>query len=87
MTARALPASSKSVSKLPGARKAPFPAFIEFCHPTLRTRAPRGDAWAYEIKADGYRAQLHLQKNEVTVYSRTGLDWTTQFSTIAAAAD
>ena len=85
MTARALLASSKSVSTLPRAQ-GPLPAFIEFCHPTLRPRAPRGDAWAYEIEADGYGAQLYLKKNVVTVYSRTGLDWTTQFSTIAAAA-
>lgn len=79
-------ASIKSVSRLRGARKSPFPAFIEPSHPTLRARAPRGQAWAYEIKADGYRAQLHLQKTGARVYSRTGLDWTTQFSAIADAA-
>nr|WP_253075489.1 hypothetical protein [Bradyrhizobium sp. 141] len=36
--------------------------------------------WVYEIKADGYRAQLHLEDENVKVYSRTGLDWTEQFS-------
>jgi bifunctional non-homologous end joining protein LigD len=87
MSARASQAASiRPLSRLRGARKAPFPHFIEFCHPTLRARAPRGDAWAYEIKADGYRAQLHLQNTDATVYSRTGLDWTIQFSSIAAAA-
>jgi bifunctional non-homologous end joining protein LigD len=41
----------------------------------------------YETKADGYRAQLHLHEGTAKVYSRTGLDWTKQFSSIAASAD
>jgi bifunctional non-homologous end joining protein LigD len=45
-----------------------------------------GDDWLYEIKADGYRAQVHVNDANVTVYSRTGLDWTDQFSVIAKAA-
>ena len=40
----------------------------------------------YEIKADGYRAQVHARGSEVTVYSRRGLDWTGQFAAIADAA-
>jgi bifunctional non-homologous end joining protein LigD len=40
----------------------------------------------YEIKADGYRAQIHARGSEVTVYSRRGLDWTAQFAAIADAA-
>ncbi|MBV8911646.1 MAG: DNA ligase D, partial [Acetobacteraceae bacterium] len=46
---------------------------------------PKGDGWLYEVKADGYRAQLHLG-SKVTVYSRRGLDWTRQFGAIADAA-
>jgi bifunctional non-homologous end joining protein LigD len=52
----------------------------------LRETPPRGEGWVYEIKADGYRAQLHLTDGDVKVYSRTGYDWTEQFSSIAAAA-
>jgi bifunctional non-homologous end joining protein LigD len=52
----------------------------------LRQRAPAGEGWVYEIKADGYRAQLHLEDTNPTVYSRTGLNWTNQFSAIAEAA-
>src|SRR3979490_1470990 len=69
-----------------GARKAEFPTYIEPCDPTLQQRAPAGEDWVYEIKADGYRAQLHLEDTNATVYSRTGLDWTHQFSAIAEAA-
>ncbi|WP_439409632.1 DNA ligase D [Bradyrhizobium sp. DASA03076] len=86
MCAVALRSRSPSLARVPGARKAPSPAFIEFCDPTQRARPPDGDVWAYEIKADGYRAQLHLRPDETKVYSRTGLDWTAEFGPIAAAA-
>src|SRR4051812_15320519 len=72
---------------LPGARKTELTGYIEPCDPTLRDQAPRGDDWVYEIKADGYRAQVHLSGGRVTVYSRRGLDWTRQFSAIADVAD
>src|SRR3954463_15330824 len=75
-----------SFARLPGARKAGFPGFIENCDPILRERAPPGENWFYEIKADGYRAQLHCHAGKVRVYSRTGLELTQQFATIAAAA-
>src|ERR1041385_2441032 len=86
MCAVALRSSPRSVARVPSARKSPIPAYIEPCDPTLRERAPRGDDWRYEIKGDGYRAQLHLHDDAVKVYSRTGLDWTEQFSSIASAA-
>ncbi|MBV9531966.1 MAG: DNA ligase D [Bradyrhizobium sp.] len=76
----------RSVVRVRGARKAPIPEFIEPCDPALRERPPEGEGWAYEIKADGYRAQLHLHDGEARAYSRLGYDWTTQFSAIAAAA-
>jgi bifunctional non-homologous end joining protein LigD len=78
--------SRKTPSGLKGARKAEFPTFIEPCDPSLRQRAPTGDDWAYEIKADGYRAQIHIREGRVTVYSRTGLNWTSKFGFIADAA-
>jgi bifunctional non-homologous end joining protein LigD len=77
----------QELASLHGARKSNFPRFILPCDPTLREHAPSGDGWLYEIKADGYRAQLHLQRDKATVYSRTGLDWTEAFSTIGAAAN
>src|SRR5947209_9843383 len=86
MCAVALRSSRRlSVSRLAGARKTGIPDYIEPCDPTLRERAPDGEVWRFEIKADGYRAQLHLRSGRTKVYSRTGLDWTRQFSSIAAA--
>jgi bifunctional non-homologous end joining protein LigD len=63
-----------------------MPGFVEPCDPTLNRQSPAGDDWLYEIKADGYRAQLHLNEGDVTLYSRTGLNWTKQFRAIARAA-
>jgi bifunctional non-homologous end joining protein LigD len=62
------------------------PGFIDFCDPTLREEPPPGNEWLYEIKADGYRAQVHVQDTSVTVYSHSGYNWTNRFSAIAEAA-
>src|SRR3954470_20173419 len=86
MCAVALRSRKIPLPRLPGARKLPILRFVEPCDPTLREQAPEGGAWRYEIKGDGYRAQLHLNGGDIRVYSRTGLDWTAQFSAIAAAA-
>lgn len=66
---------------------APYPRFIEPCHPVERDRPPTGGSWLHEIKFDGYRAQLHLRGSKATVYSRRGYDWTETFASIAAAAE
>ncbi|RZN33768.1 DNA ligase D [Bradyrhizobium sp. Leo121] len=87
MCAVALRSRLRSLARVPGARKAPIPGFIEFCDPVQRDRPPGGEGWVYEIKADGYRAQLHLRPDETRVYSRTGLDWTEEFSSIANGAE
>jgi bifunctional non-homologous end joining protein LigD len=63
-----------------------MPGFIEPCDPTLHKQAPTGPGWVYEIKTDGYRAQVHICDGDVTIYSRSGYDWTKQFAAIAAAA-
>src|SRR3954447_14270558 len=86
MCAVALRSRPVSLSRVAGARKAAIPPFIEPCDPTLRQRAPQGGEWRYEIKGDGFRAQLHLRHGDAKIYTRTGLDWTSPFSSIAAAA-
>ena len=63
-----------------------YPGFVAFCDPTLRDQAPTGPEWLHEIKTDGYRAQLHVRERRVTVYSRSGYDWTEKFAPIATAA-
>src|SRR5436190_20380439 len=77
--------SARRLGRLAAARKAPMPGFIEPCDPTLHERAPVGSDWVYEIKTDGYRAQVHIRDGKVTVYSRSGYNWTQQFGAIAKA--
>jgi bifunctional non-homologous end joining protein LigD len=51
----------------------------------LKSKAPKGEQWLHEIKYDGYRVQVHLKQGRKKVNTRSGLDWTKRFSTIAAA--
>jgi bifunctional non-homologous end joining protein LigD len=51
----------------------------------LRTRLPRGEAWFYEVKFDGYRLQVHKAGGTVTLFTRKGHDWTERFPLLAAS--
>src|SRR5256885_9006023 len=77
---------SRKPARAAAGRQAPMPRFIEPCDPTLAEHAPTGSEWVYEIKTDGYRAQVHIRNGNVTIYSRSGYDWTEQFAPIAKAA-
>ena len=62
-----------------------MPGFIKPQLATLKTKAPKGDLWLHEIKYDGYRIQVHLNRGRKKVYTRNGLDWTKRFTEIADA--
>jgi bifunctional non-homologous end joining protein LigD len=70
--------------KLPGSIASQAPGFVPPQLATLRDAAPAGDRWLFEIKHDGYRAQLHLRDGEATIYTRGGHDWTRRFASVAA---
>jgi bifunctional non-homologous end joining protein LigD len=70
-----------------GATPAKMPGFIKPQLATLRSKAPKGPQWLHEIKYDGYRVQVHLNKGKKKVFTRNGLDWTKRFSVIAGALD
>jgi bifunctional non-homologous end joining protein LigD len=53
---------------------------------TLVKQAPAGDAWLHEIKYDGYRIGCRIRRGRVTLFSRTGKDWTAAFPEIVDAA-
>jgi bifunctional non-homologous end joining protein LigD len=69
------------------AASAEMPGFIKPQLATLKAKAPSGDQWLHEIKFDGYRVQVHLNKGKKRVFTRNGLDWTKRFSAIAGALD
>ncbi len=64
-----------------------MPGFIKPQLATLKAKAPSGDQWLHEIKFDGYRVQVHLDKGKKRVFTRSGLDWTKRFSGIAWTLD
>jgi bifunctional non-homologous end joining protein LigD len=75
-------------SRVAGAKRPPeMPAFIKPQLATLKSKAPVGPQWLHEIKFDGYRVQVHLNKGKRKVYTRNRLDWTKRFSQIAGALD
>jgi len=62
-----------------------MPGFIKPQLATLKTKAPKGEQWIHEIKYDGYRVQVHLNRGRKKVLTRNGLDWTKRFTEIAGA--
>ncbi len=64
-----------------------MPGFIKPQLATLKPNAPKGEQWIHEIKYDGYRIQVHLNRGRRKVFTRNGLDWTKRFSEIAGALD
>lgn len=63
----------------------PFPDFIAPCLATLTREPPAGAQWVHEIKFDGYRMQAHINRGEVRLYTRSGLDWTGRFGHLVKA--
>jgi bifunctional non-homologous end joining protein LigD len=76
--AAAQPIEAPSVRHIPG--------FVAPQLARLVEAPPTGAGWAHEVKFDGYRLELRVVGGRATLKTRTGLDWTDQFSSIAAEA-
>jgi bifunctional non-homologous end joining protein LigD len=63
-----------------------LPDFIEPQLCRIVEYPPAMAGWAHEIKLDGYRVQLRVQKGAARIRTRSGLDWTGKFSALARAA-
>jgi bifunctional non-homologous end joining protein LigD len=67
-----------------GAVKARLPATFKPQLATLVDAAPPGADWSYEIKFDGYRVLVRIERKTeggaVKVFTRAGNDWTARFS-------
>jgi bifunctional non-homologous end joining protein LigD len=63
-----------------------MPKFIEPQLAKLVDRPPDQAGWAHEVKFDGYRAQLRVEKHKAVIRTRKGLDWTDRFAAIAKEA-
>ena len=65
--------------------RALIPEFVEPELATLDIEVPNGKGWLHEAKYDGYRIIARKAGDEVTLFSRSGLDWTVRFPAIARA--
>ncbi len=63
-----------------------LPKFIEPQLAKLVDRPPDYAGWGHEVKFDGYRAQLRVEKGDAVIRTRKGLDWTDRFKAIAQDA-
>ncbi|MBN8898563.1 MAG: hypothetical protein J0H35_10325, partial [Rhodospirillales bacterium] len=52
----------------------------------LTDEVPEGDAWLAEIKFDGYRLLVFVEKGAARVVTRNGHDWTDRLPAVARAA-
>jgi bifunctional non-homologous end joining protein LigD len=78
---------TKSQGKGKARCKIAAPPFVEPELATLNAEVPRGDAWLHELKYDGYRIEARKAGDDITLFSRSGLDWTVRFPAIAKALE
>ncbi|RVD09482.1 DNA ligase D, partial [Mesorhizobium sp. M2A.F.Ca.ET.029.05.1.1] len=60
--------------------------FIEFQSPTLVERAPADSDWLHEIKYDGYRTEIVIERGEARAFTRRGYDWSHRYKRIIQTA-
>ncbi|MBK9605583.1 MAG: DNA ligase D [Betaproteobacteria bacterium] len=69
-----------------GATKAPMPAFLAPQLATLADSPPSdSQAWAYEIKFDGYRLMTRIDGADIKLFTRNGNDWTSRLAPLQKA--
>jgi bifunctional non-homologous end joining protein LigD len=68
------------------ARSSARGVFIEPELATLVAEPPKGDDWLHEMKFDGYRIECLLERGRARLITRSGLDWTDRFPSVAEAA-
>jgi len=64
-------------------------ARLRFIEPQLASpvdQPPEGKHWIHEIKHDGYRFQLVIERRKARVFSRNGYDWSDRYPSIVRAA-
>jgi ATP-dependent DNA ligase len=82
-----LPAPGMAQSVAPRSRADPsaLPDWIRPQLTQLVQAAPDGPQWLHEIKYDGFRMHARLDRGEVRLLTRNGLDWTHKYPQIAGA--
>jgi len=52
----------------------------------LTDQPPEGADWIHEIKHDGYRTMLTVERGTARAYTRNGHDWSDRYAGIIASA-
>jgi bifunctional non-homologous end joining protein LigD len=89
ISARAAKAATAGRAKPVRAKRVMVRAMPKFIEPQLSKlvdRPPDQAGWAHEVKFDGYRAQLRIEKGRTVIRTRKGLDWTDRFAAVAKDA-
>jgi bifunctional non-homologous end joining protein LigD len=63
--------------------------FLEFIRPQVATAVdhpPPRSGWIHEVKHDGYRTLLIIERHKARAYTRNGFDWTDRYRSITNAA-
>jgi DNA ligase D-like protein (predicted ligase) len=66
--------------------RAPSPGFIPPQLPSLTDQPPEGTGWIHEVKHDGYRTMLVIERGTARAYTRNGHDWSDRYPGIITAA-
>src|SRR6185437_5212962 len=62
---------------------------LGFIEPQLLTstdQPPQGSNWIHEVKHDGYRTLLVIERGKARAYTRHGFDWTERYPGIVSEA-
>jgi bifunctional non-homologous end joining protein LigD len=59
--------------------------FIKPELPTLVAEPPTGEGWIHEIKHDGYRTLIVIDRGQVRAFTRNGNDWTAAYRRVVDA--
>ena len=62
---------------------------LRFIEPQLASSVdepPEGRHWIHEIKHDGYRCQVLVERGKARVFTRNGYDWSDRYPSIVRAA-
>jgi bifunctional non-homologous end joining protein LigD len=62
---------------------------LRFIEPQLASsvdQPPEGKHWIHEVKHDGYRCQVLLERGQARVLTRNGFDWTDRYPSFVRAA-
>jgi bifunctional non-homologous end joining protein LigD len=74
-----------NISSLKGARRAHLRREVRPLLATAAAHVPDGDDWLHEIKFDGYRTIVRIDRDEVRLITRSGLDWTGRYGVLPQA--